>query len=87
MGLNTTVGTKEMDYLGTRLESIGGLPANNIVAYRVKNLGFLTGIESDMNEVRISDDETRLDGNVRTKITFTAGVGYSFGSEIVYYRP
>lgn len=86
MGLNTTVGAKEMDYLGYRVESIGGLPSDTILAYRVKNVAFLTGLESDMNEVRISDDAERLDGNVRTKMTFTAGVGYSYGSEIVYGR-
>ena len=85
-GLNTTVGAIDtLDYLGMRMESLGGLPANKMAAYRVKNLAFLTGLESDMNEVRISDDESRLDGNVRTKMSFTAGVGYSFGAEIVYY--
>ena len=86
MGLNTTVGAKEMDYLGYRVESLGGLPADTIVVARVLNLGFLTGLESDLNEVRISDDETRLDGNVRTKMTFSAGVGYSDGALIVYGR-
>jgi hypothetical protein len=88
MGLNTTVGQKEMDYLGTRMESIGGLPANSILAYRVKNLGFLTGLESDLNSVQIKDmDDSDLSGNIRTKVVFNAGVGYSFGSEIVYARP
>ena len=87
MGLNTTVGPKELDYLGMRMESIGGLPSNTILVYRVKNLGILTGFESDFNEVRIADDETRLDGIVRTAMAFTAGVGYSFGFEVVYYRP
>jgi hypothetical protein len=88
MGLNTTVGQKEMDYLGTRMESLGGLPANSILAYRVKNLGYLTGLENDMNEVRVIDTDATLgDGQIRTKVVFNAGVGYSFGSEIVYARP
>lgn len=88
MGLNTTVGDKELDYLGTRIESIGGLPADSIVIYRVKNVAFLTGLQADFNRVDIKDmDETDLSGNVRTKMVFSAGVGYSFGSEIVYARP
>jgi hypothetical protein len=88
MGLNTTVGQKEMDYLGTRMESLGGLPANSILVYRVKNLGFLTGLESDLNSVQIKDmDDSDLSGNIRTKVVFNAGVGYSFGAEIVYARP
>lgn len=87
MGLNTTVGNKELDYLGARVESIGGLPSNTIVAYRVANLAFATGIESDMNDVRVVDhDEVSLDGMVRTSMKFNAGVGYSFGAEIVWSR-
>ncbi len=87
MGLNTTVGNKDLDYIGIRMESIGGLPTNTMVAYRVKNLAFATGLDADRNEVKISDDESRLDGQVRTSSKFTAGVGYSFGSEVVYYKP
>jgi len=87
MGLNTTVGNKELDYLGARVESIGGLPANTIVAYRVLNVAFATGIESDLNDVRVVDhDEVSLDGMVRTSMKFNAGVGYSFGAEIVWSR-
>lgn len=87
MGLNTTVGDKEMDYLGTRVVSLSGLPANSILIYRVKNLAFLTGLEADLNSVDIKDmDEVDLSGNIRTKMVFSAGVGYSFGSEIVYAR-
>lgn len=87
MGLNTTVGVKELDYLGTRMESLAGLPANSILAYRVKNVGFLTGIEADYNSVQVKDmDESDLSGNIRTKVVFSGGVGYSFGSEIVYGR-
>lgn len=87
MGLNTTVGAKEMDYLGIRVESIGGLPANTIVAYRVKNVAFATGLESDLNNVRVVDhDAVALDGQVRTDMQFLAGVGYSFGAEIVWSR-
>lgn len=86
--VGTPVGDKELDYIGVPVISIAGLPANTIVAYRRKNLGFLTGLEADLNNVSVKDmDESDLSGNIRTKIVFSAGVGYSFGSEIVYYRP
>lgn len=86
--VGTPVGDKELDYIGLPVLSIAGLPANTILAYRRKNLGFLTGLEADLNNVSVKDmDESDLSGNIRTKIVFSAGVGYSFGSEVVYYRP
>ena len=88
MGLNTTVGDKELDYLGFPMVELGGLPANTILVYRVKNLGFLTGLENEWNEVTVKDmDESDLSGNYRTQIKFNGGVGYSFGGEVVYCRP
>jgi len=82
--VGTPVGDKELDYIGVPVISIAGLPSNTILAYRTKNVAFLTGLEADMNNVSIKDmDESDLSGNLRTKIVFTAGVGYSFGSEIV----
>jgi hypothetical protein len=86
--VGTPVGDKELDYIGVPVISIAGLPANAILAYRRKNIGFLTGLEADLNNVSVKDmDESDLSGNIRTKIVFSAGVGYSFGSEIVYSRP
>lgn len=88
-GLNTTNGGdySRLDYLGQRVEMLYTLPANTIIAYEKKNVAFLTGLVNDLNSVRISDDAERLDGILRTKTTFTAGVGYTDGSRIVYYRP
>jgi len=86
--VGTPVGDKTLDYIGIPVVSIAGLPSNTILAYRVKNLGFLTGLEADLNNVSIKDmDESDLSGNIRTKIVFSAGVGYSFGNQIVYSRP
>jgi hypothetical protein len=85
-GLNTSVGDKELDYLGHELISVKGLPAGTMAVYRRKNVGFLTGLESDMNEVHVKDlDDSDLSGKIRTKIVFSAGLGYSFGGEIVRY--
>jgi hypothetical protein len=85
--VGSPVGDKTLDYIGIPVVSIAGLPSNTILAYRVKNIGFLTGLEADLNNVSIKDmDESDLSGNIRTKIVFSAGVGYSFGNEIVYSR-
>ena len=85
--VGTPVGDKTLDYIGIPVVSIAGLPSNTILAYRTKNLGFLTGLEADLNNVSIKDmDESDLSGNIRTKIVFSAGVGYSFGNQIVYSR-
>jgi len=85
--VGTPVGDKTLDYIGIPVVSIAGLPTNTILAYRVKNIGFLTGLEADLNNVSIKDmDESDLSGNIRTKIVFSAGVGYSFGNQIVYSR-
>jgi len=86
MGNNTTVGMKDLNFAGIRMESLGGLPTDTVVAYRVKNVVFATGLNNEWNQVRVSDDEDRLDGNIRTKIAYTGAVGYSFGAEIVWGR-
>lgn len=87
MGNNTTVGAKELDYLGTKIDTVSKFPANTMVAYRVKNVFFATGLESDLQNVRMVDsDETNLDGMVRTKVQLIAGQGYAYGAEIVYYK-
>jgi hypothetical protein len=85
-GLNTTVGDKELDFLGLRMESIGAIAGDQILIYRVKNLGFLTGLESDLNQVNVKDmDESDLSGTIRTKVVLEMGVGFSFASQIVWY--
>ena len=86
MGNNTTVGMKDLNFAGIRMESLAGLPTDTVVAYRVKNVVFATGLNNEWNQVRVSDDEDRLDGNIRTKIAYTGAVGYSFGAEIVWGR-
>jgi len=87
LNIGTPVGDKELDYLGVKMVSIAGLPSSSILAYRVKNVAFLTGLEADLNNVTVKDmDESDLSGNIRTKMVFNAGVGYSFGNQIVYSR-
>lgn len=82
------VGDKELDFLGIRLVSIGALPANNMAAYRVKNVCFGTGLESDLNDVKITDLSDYSNNDiVQSTISFNGGVGYYWGAEIVWYRP
>jgi len=85
-GLNTTVGDKELDFLGLRMESVGAIAGDQILIYRVKNVGFLTGLESDLNQVSVKDmDESDLSGTIRTKVVLEMGAGFSFAEEIVWY--
>lgn len=75
------------DFEGYKLSVINGLPSNTMVLYPAKNVAFLTGLESDLQEVKIKDmDETDLTGTIRVKMVFTAGVGYADGSDIVLYK-
>lgn len=86
VSIGNIVGDKVLDYLGHELIRIDGLPAGTMVVYRKTNLGFLTGIENELNTVRLIDTDATLgDGNVRILMRFNVGVGYSLGSEIVYY--
>lgn len=74
------------DFEGYKLAVINGLPANTMVLYPSNNVSFLTGLESDLQEVRILDmDEHDLSGTIRIAMVFTAGVGYADGSDIVLY--
>ncbi|MDA6068970.1 hypothetical protein NJT12_04975 [Flavobacterium sp. AC] len=87
MGMNTTAGAKELDYMGIRLETNTALPANTMLVYRVKNVFFGTGLESDFSNVRLIDhDLVSGDGMVRTVVGLHAGQGYVFGGEIVMYK-
>lgn len=76
-----------MYFDGYKLTVINGLPANTMVLYPSLNVSFLTGLESDTQEVRIKDmDESDLSGTIRVAMVFTAGVGYADGSDIVLYK-
>lgn len=65
-----------------------GMPAGQMVAARVSNLWFGTGLLNDMTEVKIKDmTDVDLSHNFRFAMAYTAGVQYGFGEEIVYYWP
>lgn len=83
-GDNDSVGEKQLDYLGLPIASTGALTGDTFFIYRVKNVGFLTGLESDLNRVEVKDmDEVDLSGTVRTKVVLEMGTGFSFANQIV----
>lgn len=86
-GQNTTAGSYELDYMGVRMEVVSTLENNTIIVYEVENLHFATGLESDLHEIKVIDsDATNLDGIIKHKIQFLAGVGYVDGSRVVLYK-
>lgn len=69
---------------GVKLFHSPGMPANKAVAAQASNLFFGTGLQSDMNEIRIIDMQD-IDGsqNVRFIMRWKAGIEYGIGSEVV----
>ena len=73
-------------FAGYTMERVSGLAPNTIVIYERDNLIFGTGLLGDHNELRIKDmDDSLMDGNVRMKMVYNAGVQYYNPTEIVYY--
>jgi len=78
------VGQTAMDFEGVKLFVANGLNSGQIVAAEKDNMFFGTGLQSDMNEVKLID-LADIDGsqNVRVVMRFSAGVNFAIGSEIV----
>tara|TARA_R100000544_G_scaffold36995_1_gene26686 strand:+ start:212 stop:1117 length:906 start_codon:yes stop_codon:yes gene_type:complete len=78
------VGQTEMDFEGVKLFVANGLNSGQMIAAEKENLHFGTGLQNDMNEVKLID-LAEIDGsqNVRVIMRFSAGVNYAIGSEIV----
>ena len=78
------VGQTAMDFEGVKLFVANGLNSGQMIAAEKDNLFFGTGLQSDMNEVKLID-LADIDGsqNVRVVMRFSAGVNYAIGSEIV----
>jgi hypothetical protein len=69
---------------GITLAHAPGLGANAMVAGQISNMFF--GTDGSRSEVRLLDMADKdLSDNVRIGMRFTAGVGYAFGSDMVYY--
>lgn len=75
------------DFEGYELTVLNGLPANSMLTYVKDQLVFLTGLEADLNEVRIKDmDETDLSGNIRIKAVYLAGASYVDSANVTWYN-
>lgn len=73
-------------FAGYTVERVSGLAPNTIVIYERDNLIFGTGLLGDHNELRVRDmDDSLMDGNVRMKMVYNAGVQYYNSAEIVYF--
>ena len=77
---------ESLQFLHVKLFMTYGLAPNTMIATRISNLKFGTGLLSDHSEVRLIDtSETLGDKNVRFVMRFTAGVQYTFAKDIVTY--
>ena len=78
------VGQTAMDFEGVKLFVANGLNSGQMIAAEKDNMFFGTGLQNDMNEVKLID-LADIDGsqNVRVVMRFSAGVNYAIGSEIV----
>ena len=73
-------------FAGYTMERVSGLDPSTIVIYEKDNLIFGTGLLGDHNELRVRDmDDSLMDGNVRMKMVYNAGVQYYNSDEIVWY--
>jgi hypothetical protein len=70
-----------------KVSVINGLNADTMVTYPSSNVFFLTGLQSDLNEVKIKDmDDTDLSGTIRVAMVFTAGVAAADDADVVVYN-
>jgi len=79
-------GVTEANFEGIKIIACSGLSDDTMVAARKSNLFFATDLSGDMTEVRLLDmaDKDGSD-NVRVIMKWNAGVGYAYGSEVVFY--
>lgn len=83
----TFLNPNEAEFDGYTLTEINALAANTMVGYNPSQVFFGTGLMSDLNEVRIKDqDESDLSGIIRAKYVMNGGVQYAYGAEVVLYR-
>lgn len=77
----------ELHFLNVRLAEAPGISTNKMVAARKSNLLLLTDLMSDFEEIQILPQKS-VTGVPVVRMTgeFKFGVGYIYGSEIVFYN-
>lgn len=84
---NSAFAQDPYQFEGYEITVLNGLPANSILTYVKDQVVFLTGLESDFNELRILDmTEHDLSDNIRIKAQYLAGASYVDGENITYYN-
>lgn len=85
-GSNQAFVPSDLIFRGVKLFIANGLPDNTMIASRVSNLWFGTGLLSDWNMLKIKDmEDVDLSQNVRFGMRWTAAVNYAYPEEIVTY--
>ena len=77
---------KQVRFGRYNVTEVNGLPDNTIVIFEPKNVVFATGLQSDMNELSMVDEDSigLLTGQVRGKLVYGAAVGYYNSEDIVW---
>lgn len=74
-----------LSYLGTPIEVIKRLPANDMFACDRANIVAFTALDSEVEDVKLISMEHVGEPKVRIVGAFTYGITYYIGAEIVYY--
>ena len=81
------IGSKELDFLGSRIVYVPYMAKNTIVAANVSNLHFGTALDSEWNDLAIIPQfESTGDRTVRYRVDYAFDVNYTNGGDIVLYR-
>jgi hypothetical protein len=81
------VGRKPLDFEGIPMYLVGGLPADTMLAYKVENFAFGTGVLADWTNIRVLDMRgTTGDDTLRLIMKFYAGVQVAYTEEAVAYN-
>jgi len=82
------VGSKEMDFLGSRMMVLPYISDNVIVGANVSNLHFGTALSGEENNLAIIPMfENNGDRTVRYRCDYAFDVNYTNGADITFYRP
>lgn len=80
------VGKKPLDFEGIPLIKVGGLPKGTMVAYKIENVAFGTGLIADWTNMRVIDMKIIGDDLARIIGKFYGGTQYAYSSEIIVYN-
>lgn len=80
------VGKKPLDFEGIPIVKVGGLPKGTMVAYKVENVAFGTGLIADWTNMRVIDMKIVGDDLARIIGKFYGGTQYAYSEEIVVYN-